>query len=329
MYTLEEVDAFRKRLEAKGVSKAEIIQAISMYCLGWPYVFGAWGCLCTPGNRRTYANRCRTRHPEYADKIINACPVLSGKRTACDGCDWQGCGCNDCRGFTHMLLEMVGLQLYGDTVSTQWSTKSNWVVQGNIADMPYNLVCCIFRTGHTGMYLGDGITRHCSTNVKQEPMPGKPKWLQFGIPAGLYTTEELRKAGFDVSEEKNTPTIRKGAKGTYVKVLQDLLNNHGYAMAVDSIFGRATETAVKDFQTANGLKADGIVGPKTWAALGVNFDDGEDDHDVPEIHDEPLEDDLRDPDDVPDMVNVPRAWLESIADVLEDIALDVRGYAGK
>ena len=37
----------------------------------------------------------------------------------------------------------------------------------------------------------------------------------------------------------------------------------------DGIFGPNTEEAVKELQKAKGLAADGIVGPRTWAALGV------------------------------------------------------------
>lgn len=37
---------------------------------------------------------------------------------------------------------------------------------------------------------------------------------------------------------------------------------------VDGIFGSVTLHAVKDFQSQNGLEQDGLVGPKTWAALG-------------------------------------------------------------
>ena len=38
-------------------------------------------------------------------------------------------------------------------------------------------------------------------------------------------------------------------------------------MTVDGVFGSETEEAVKKAQKENGLPADGIVGPYTWAAL--------------------------------------------------------------
>ncbi|HEX2053990.1 MAG TPA: glycoside hydrolase family protein, partial [Actinomycetota bacterium] len=38
---------------------------------------------------------------------------------------------------------------------------------------------------------------------------------------------------------------------------------------VDGVFGKGTEDAVRLLQTRHGLPADGIVGPKTWAALGA------------------------------------------------------------
>ncbi|MDQ4144271.1 MAG: peptidoglycan-binding protein, partial [Actinomycetota bacterium] len=51
--------------------------------------------------------------------------------------------------------------------------------------------------------------------------------------------------------------------------LQSLLRNPlGYDPGpIDGIFGSKTETAVKEYQTNNGLVADGIVGPRTWALL--------------------------------------------------------------
>lgn len=64
------------------------------------------------------------------------------------------------------------------------------------------------------------------------------------------------------------PTVQNGNSGNRVKVVQYLLNAQNSAgLTVDGAFGAKTLTAVKAFQTARGLKADGIVGPLTWKAL--------------------------------------------------------------
>ena len=63
-------------------------------------------------------------------------------------------------------------------------------------------------------------------------------------------------------------TIRRGSRGNDVAIAQTTLNNLGYnAGRVDGIFGAGTEAAVKQFQAAHGLLADGIVGPKSWAVM--------------------------------------------------------------
>ena len=51
---------------------------------------------------------------------------------------------------------------------------------------------------------------------------------------------------------------------------QTRLEKLGYSLGIcgiDGDFGTATEAAVKQFQKDHGLTADGICGPKTWAAL--------------------------------------------------------------
>lgn len=63
-------------------------------------------------------------------------------------------------------------------------------------------------------------------------------------------------------------TLRKGDRGTQVKVLQWLLSLNGYNVGtVDGIFGANTLKAVKAYQVAKGLDADGVVGKNTWGKL--------------------------------------------------------------
>ncbi|GGU93098.1 hypothetical protein GCM10010260_29910 [Streptomyces filipinensis] len=62
----------------------------------------------------------------------------------------------------------------------------------------------------------------------------------------------------------------RGDSGAKVKEVQALLIYHGYSVGstgVDGYFGAATESAVKRFQTAERITADGIVGANTWAWL--------------------------------------------------------------
>ena len=276
METAKTVAAKIAEWKRAGFSKAQIIQNTAACCIGWPYVWASNGERCTPGWRKNRIPYCREQ--KYADAIRNNCGVLSGNREQCAGCKWDGCLCFDCQGFDHWILEQVGVPLYGGGATTQWNTATNWAAKGEIATMPRGLVCCVYKRkdntmSHAGMSMGDGsgLVIHCSTTVKRgNASTDTPKWTHWGIPAGLYSVDELRKAELNVDETKNTPTLRRGSVGETVEELQALLNaKHGTELEIDGSFGKATETAVKAFQQAHGLTVDGIVGPKTWAALGV------------------------------------------------------------
>lgn len=62
-------------------------------------------------------------------------------------------------------------------------------------------------------------------------------------------------------------TIKHGDKGATVRELQTLLNTVGADITTDGDFGDITFDTVCDFQTWKKLEPDGVVGPKTWAAL--------------------------------------------------------------
>ncbi|USK67496.1 peptidoglycan-binding protein [Peribacillus frigoritolerans] len=65
-----------------------------------------------------------------------------------------------------------------------------------------------------------------------------------------------------------SPNVREGAEGNITYILQAALYLEGHnPHGMDGIFGRGTEIAVKAFQRANGLSADGIAGENTFAKL--------------------------------------------------------------
>jgi peptidoglycan hydrolase-like protein with peptidoglycan-binding domain len=61
--------------------------------------------------------------------------------------------------------------------------------------------------------------------------------------------------------------LRRGERGEAVANLQRELTRLGFKVAADGVFGYGTEAALMKFQTAFGLTADGIAGPKTLAKL--------------------------------------------------------------
>jgi hypothetical protein len=62
--------------------------------------------------------------------------------------------------------------------------------------------------------------------------------------------------------------LAEGSAGEAVRDLQQNLSALGYPLAVDGIFGKDTEEAVRAFQRDYGLGADGVVGPRTLSAIG-------------------------------------------------------------
>lgn len=61
--------------------------------------------------------------------------------------------------------------------------------------------------------------------------------------------------------------LKQGAAGVEVRELQQRLNQTGCTLVVDGEFGPATAQAVRQFQKAQGLEVDGVVGSNTARAL--------------------------------------------------------------
>lgn len=73
-----------------------------------------------------------------------------------------------------------------------------------------------------------------------------------------------------MAQQAAADLYKRGSAGATVTEIQTRLKSWGYYDgAVDGVYGSRTEAAVRWFQKANGLSADGQAGTQTLAALGL------------------------------------------------------------
>lgn len=128
---------------------------------------------------------------------------------------------------------------------------------------------------HVGLSIGDGtvieakgtINGVVTSKVSTWNAWGELKGVDYGNSGG--STIELTK------EEPVTRLLKRTSpmmRGDDVRALQEQLTKLGYNCgAVDGIFGDKTKAGVIAFQTAAGVKVDGVVGPVTQGALTAAF----------------------------------------------------------
>ena len=76
--------------------------------------------------------------------------------------------------------------------------------------------------------------------------------------------------------------------GDDIKAMQQSLADKDFKLTADGFFGTITEGIVKDFQTANDLVADGVVGPATWSRI-INTSEPPEDTDPEDTNPEDTE----------------------------------------
>ncbi|MFR9775605.1 L,D-transpeptidase family protein [Micromonospora sp. MS34] len=119
--------------------------------------------------------------------------------------------------------------------------------------------------------------RPVSSPTIRRPGPRAALGMALLLAAGLAVPTTLVSPAGDSSSTlpavtlaaaTSRPTLHQGARGAAVTTLQRRLTALHYDVGgVDGIFGPSTFHAVVAFQKVNSLARDGIVGPRTWAAL--------------------------------------------------------------
>ena len=98
-----------------------------------------------------------------------------------------------------------------------------------------------------------------------EVLPIEASPITQGVPPIAGPTQNISQSATTVS----TPleSICSGGLTHEQQIQTALKNPRLYQGSIDGKLGPASNRAIQDFQTKHGLKADGKVGPKTWAAL--------------------------------------------------------------
>lgn len=144
---------------------------------------------------------------------------------------------------------------------------------GNMSAIPEAPGVLVFKDKHVGVYIGNGevieARGHAYGVVKTKL--GDRGWTSWGYcPYVTYEAPKPVEPKPTSTGSANLPVLKRGAKNATVKAMQILILGYGFTMegyGADGSFGGATERALKKYQAANGLDADGSCGPKTWAKL--------------------------------------------------------------
>lgn len=219
------------------------------YDNGWGYIWGKYGQVWTAAQQRRATRKTTI---EY-------------------GSQWIGHNVADCSGLLRWAFLQFGYKIThsSNAIWSDYTTKRGKLMDGLRADgyalRPCTAVFLCDATGnrhHVGMYVGNGVCIEAKGTKYGVVMSDITHWDEWG---------ELKNVSYDEPERKEretmNPVLRRGDSGEDVKRLQDLLNGYGYNLKVDGIFGTATDHAVRAFQQGHFLTSDGVVGPKTWAAL--------------------------------------------------------------
>lgn len=165
-----------------------------------------------------------------------------------------------------------------DTTAAGYYKKC--VKKGRIGTLPRTKVCLVFKTDsdgditHVGCYTGDGYVSEMASsklNYQRKSVDGNG-WDLWGMPDFVSDPNSEIVTNTTKTEvcTVELKVLKKGSKGNAVKALQMILIGYGYDCGnagADGKFGAATEAALKAYQKAKKIAADGICGSKTWSKL--------------------------------------------------------------
>lgn len=214
---------------------------------GWGYIWGGKGQTWTDAKQRAAT---REQTVKWGKKWI-------GKRVA------------DCSGLFVWAFGQLGAPIYHGSntiwrehLSAKGSLKNGCRLDG--IELKPGTAVFLVKNGnrhHIGLYVGDGKVIEAKGTYYGVVQSSVSAWDEWGELIGVDYGAE--------GGDKIMRALRRGATGADVTTLQTALVAAGQLVEVDGKYGAQTRNAVAAYQDSQGLTADGVCGPLTWAALGI------------------------------------------------------------
>ena len=189
------------------------------------------------------------------------------------GSKWIGHRVADCSGLFVWAFKELGGSIYhgSNTIWKRYCSHKGTLSKGARSDgKPIQPGTAVFlnRNGsrhHIGLYVGGDTCIEAKGTKAGVVTSSLSHWDEWG---------ELRDVNYGEGTVIPVETLRRGSEGPEVTELQEMLNAVGYDCGQsDGKYGAKTEQAVRAFQSAEGLKIDGIVGPMTRERLTTAYEE--------------------------------------------------------
>lgn len=198
------------------------------------------------------------------------------------------CNC-DCSSLINTAVVCAGKGSYGSngwttsTMQSQLSALGFKILTSNVSTEAYAVRGAIYCKAGSHVICALSNGSKASTTLTNAGASGTVTTPTVSTTSGVAWIKELQTECNEQGLSKQTvdgiagpitlkgcPLLKSGSKGNITKIMQARIIAAGYTMpkyGADGDFGTETETAVKKYQSAKGLSADGKVGPLTWSKL--------------------------------------------------------------
>jgi peptidoglycan hydrolase-like protein with peptidoglycan-binding domain len=229
--------------------------------MGWGYVYSGQGELYTRELAQEWGKELRAGKSN--DYYVNQCSRWLGKIVV------------DCSG---LITQAFRSKNPDYPYQTSGALYTGCTQKGSIESIPEIPGLCVWRSGHIGVYIGNGnVIESGGTNIGvvlsalSYPASSRP-WTNWGMLEGVDYSQTPAPSAMPAPPtfwmgKVYTLTIPYMA-GQCVAQLQKIFVDYGYYSGkTDGIYGPLTQRAMISFQTQVGLVPDGIFGKMAALAL--------------------------------------------------------------